>query len=109
MRRTFLAAIAGLALAQIAPPRVEHNLPSRRSQLPTTPRTYRKLPKNPVASLVSVPLQNNSKLWHRSFDRNQNVINISAGSSRLRKPELEHDHSLDRAGHLANPLPARQI
>jgi len=76
MRRTFLAAIAGLALAQIAPPTSRAQPPEQ--EKPTTDDTadLQKATQNPVASLVSVPLQNNSNFGIGPFDRNQNVFNI---------------------------------
>jgi len=76
MRRTFLAAIAGLALAQIAPPTSRAQPPEQEKPTADDTADLQKATQNPVASLVSVPLQNNSNFGIGPFDRNQNVFNI---------------------------------
>ena len=76
MRRTFLAAIAGLALAQIAPPTSRAQPPEQEKPTADDTADLQKATQNPVASLVSVPLQNNSNFGIGPFDRNQNVLNI---------------------------------
>src|SRR5258706_1023034 len=76
MRRTFLAAIAGLALAQIAPPTSRAQPPEQEKPTADDTADLQKATQNPVASLVSVPLQNNSNFGIGPFDRNQNVFKI---------------------------------
>src|SRR5258706_4614827 len=76
MRRAFLAAIAGFALAQVAPPTSPAQ--STDQEKPTAESTgdLQKATQNPVASLISVPIQNNTNFGIGPFDRKQNVLNI---------------------------------
>jgi hypothetical protein len=67
MRRTFLAAIAALAF-------IPH---TSQAQQPTADTgTLQKEAQNPVAGLISVPIQNNTNFGIGPFGRNQNVLNI---------------------------------
>jgi hypothetical protein len=56
---------------------------------------------NPVASLISVPLQDNTNFGIGPFDRNQNVLNIQPVIPTRISEKLESDYSLDHAVHLA--------
>lgn len=76
MRRTFLAAIASLVLAQMAPPAGQARSPAQEKPTAQDPGDLQKATQNPVAGLISVPIQNNTNLGIGSFDRNQNVLNI---------------------------------
>lgn len=77
MRRTLLAIVAGLALAQIARPTSQAQ-PADQGTPPAAEDSedLQKATQNPVASLISVPLQNNSNFGIGPFDRSQNVLNI---------------------------------
>jgi hypothetical protein len=50
-----------------------------------------KAAQNPIASLSSVPLQNNTACGIGPFDRNENVLNIQPVISCSHQRELEHD------------------
>jgi hypothetical protein len=67
MRLTFLAAIATLALTALT---------SQAQQPPADTGGLQKAVQNPVAGLISVPIQNNTNFDIGPFDRNQNVLNI---------------------------------
>ena len=67
MRRTFLTAIAALALL----PRSIH---AQQSAAETG--NLQKETQNPVAGLISVPIQNNTNFGIGPFSRSQNVLNI---------------------------------
>ena len=67
MRRTFLAAIAPLALTAL----------TSQAQQPTADTGgLQKAVQNPVAGLMSVPIQNSASFGIGPFGRNQNVLNI---------------------------------
>jgi hypothetical protein len=67
MRRTFLAVIAVLALTPLA----------GQAEQPTADTGgLQKAVQNPVAGLISVPIQNNTNFGIGPFGRNQNVENI---------------------------------
>jgi hypothetical protein len=74
--RTFLAAIASLALAQIAPATIQAQAPQQEKQTAEDSGSLQKATQNPVSGLISVPIQSNSNFGIGPFDRNQNVINI---------------------------------
>ena len=76
MRRAFLAAIAGLALAQTAAPTSQAQSPEQEKPTGENTGDLQKATQNPVASLISVPIQNNTNFGIGPFDRNQNVLNI---------------------------------
>ena len=76
MRRVFLAAIAGLELAQISPPTSQAQPPEQEKPTAGDTGDLQKATQNPVASLISVPIQNNTNFGIGPFDRNQNVLNI---------------------------------
>jgi hypothetical protein len=67
MRRSFLAAIAALALT---PPT------SQSQEAPAATGDLQKAVQNPVAGLISVPIQNNTNFGVGPFNRNQNLLNI---------------------------------
>jgi hypothetical protein len=67
MRRTFLAAIAVLTLA---------GLTVQAQQPPAETGELQKATQNPVAGLISVPVQSNTNFGIGPFDRNQNILNI---------------------------------
>ena len=56
---------------------------------------------NPVASLISVPLQENFNFNIGPSDRTQNVLNIQPVDSVQRVERLEPDRPLDYAGRLS--------
>jgi hypothetical protein len=67
MRRTFLAAIAPFALTAL----------TSQAQQPTADTGgLQKAVQNPVAGLISVPIQNSTSFGIGPFGRNQNVLNI---------------------------------
>jgi hypothetical protein len=67
MRWSILAAVVALALTPL----------TSRAQQPTGDTGgLQKAVQNPVAGLISVPLQNNTNFGVGPFDRNQNVLNI---------------------------------
>jgi hypothetical protein len=70
MRWTYLAAIAALSLTQIAP------LNSQAQQSSDETGQLQKATQNPVAGLISVPIQSNTNFGIGPFDRNQGVLNI---------------------------------
>jgi hypothetical protein len=70
MRWTYLAAIAALSLTQIAP------LNSQAQQPSDETGQLQKATQNPVAGLISVPIQSNTNFGIGPFDRNQGVLNI---------------------------------
>jgi hypothetical protein len=70
MRWTYLAAIAALSLTQIAP------LNSQAQQPSADTGDLQKATQNPVAGLISVPIQSNTNFGIGPFDRNQGVLNI---------------------------------
>jgi hypothetical protein len=74
LRKTLLAIIAGLALAQIAPPSIHAQAPEQ--ETPTDSGSLQKATQNPVSGLISVPIQSNTNFGIGPFDRNQNVLNI---------------------------------
>ncbi|MCU1239822.1 MAG: hypothetical protein JWO71_548 [Candidatus Acidoferrum typicum] len=76
MRRLFLAAMAGLALAQIAPPTSRAQPPEQEKPTAENAGDLQKATQNPVASLISVPIQNTTNFGIGPFNRNQNVLNI---------------------------------
>ncbi len=76
MRRVFLAAIAGLALAQTAPPTSQAQSSEQEKPTAENAGDLQKATQNPVASLISVPIQNNTNFGIGPFERNQNVLNI---------------------------------
>jgi hypothetical protein len=67
MRPTFLAAIAALAF-------IPHTSQAQQSTADTG--NLQKEAQNPVAGLISVPIQNNTNFGIGPFGRNQNVLNI---------------------------------
>jgi hypothetical protein len=75
MRWTFLA-VASFGLASIS-------LPTMRAQQPTGQQTptaetgdLQKAAQNPIAGLISVPIQSNTNFGIGPFGRNQDVLNI---------------------------------
>jgi len=76
MRRVFLTAIASVALAQIALPTSQAQPPEQEKPTAENAGELQKATQNPVASLISVPIQNNTNFGIGPFDRNQNVLNI---------------------------------
>jgi hypothetical protein len=76
MRRTVLAVIAGLVLAQVAPPTSQAQTPEQAKPATDDAASLQKATQNPVASMISVPIQNNTNFGIGPFDRNQNVLNI---------------------------------
>jgi hypothetical protein len=76
MRRVFWAAIVGLTLALIAAPTSQAQPPEQEKPTAEDTGDLQKATQNPVASLISVPLQNNTNFGIGPFDRNQNVLNI---------------------------------
>ena len=67
MRRTFLAAVAVVALIPLT---------SQAQQPPAETGALQKATQNPVAGLISVPIQSNTNFGVGPFSRNQNVLNI---------------------------------
>jgi hypothetical protein len=67
MRRTCLTAIAVLALIPLT---------SQGQQPPAETGALQKATQNPVAGLISVPIQSNTNFGVGPFSRNQNVLNI---------------------------------
>ena len=67
MRRTFLAAIVALALTPLT---------AQAQQPSTDTEGLQKEAQNPVAGLISVPIQNNTNFGIGPFERTQNVLNI---------------------------------
>jgi hypothetical protein len=67
MRRTCLTAIAVLALIPLT---------SQGQQPPAETGALQKATQNPVAGLISVPIQTNTNFGVGPFSRNQNVLNI---------------------------------
>jgi hypothetical protein len=67
MRRTFLAAIAALTLIRLT---------SQAEQPPAETGDLQKATQNPVAGLISVPIQSNTNFGIGPFGRNQDVLNI---------------------------------
>jgi hypothetical protein len=67
MRRTCLAAIAVLALIPLT---------TQGQQPPAETGALQKATQNPVAGLISVPIQTNTNFGVGPFSRNQNVLNI---------------------------------
>jgi hypothetical protein len=76
MRRILLATFACLALAQIAPLAGHAQSPDQGKAAAEEAGDLQKATQNPVASLISVPIQNNTNFGIGPFDRNQNVLNI---------------------------------
>jgi hypothetical protein len=76
MRRIFWASIGGLTLALIAPPTNQAQPPEQEKPTAGDTGDLQKATQNPVASLISVPIQNNTNFGIGPFDRNQNVLNI---------------------------------
>jgi hypothetical protein len=70
MRWTYLTAIAALSLTQITP------LNSQAQQPSDETGQLQKATQNPVAGLISVPIQSNTNFGIGPFDRNQGVLNI---------------------------------
>jgi hypothetical protein len=70
MRWTYLTAIAALSLTQITP------LNSQAQQSSDETGQLQKATQNPVAGLISVPIQSNTNFGIGPFDRNQGVLNI---------------------------------
>jgi hypothetical protein len=70
MRWTCLAAIATLSLTLITP------LNSQAQQPSAETGDLQKATQNPVAGLISVPIQSNTNFGIGPFDRNQGVLNI---------------------------------
>jgi hypothetical protein len=66
MRWSFLAAISALALTSL----------TSQAQQPTGDNGLQKAAQNPVAGLISVPIQSNTNFGIGPFGRNQNVLNI---------------------------------
>jgi hypothetical protein len=91
MRRTFLAAIAALALIRLT---------SQAEQPPAETGDLQKATQNPVAGLISVPIQSNTNFGIGPFQKSKRA-EYSAGDSGKGEPELEHDHSLDYANRVA--------
>jgi hypothetical protein len=67
MRRTCLTAIAVLALIPLT---------SQGQQPPAETGALQKATQNPVAGLISVPIQSNTNFGVGPFSRNQNVLNL---------------------------------
>ena len=67
MRFSFLAVIISLALTRLT---------SQAQQPPAEAEDLQKTAQNPVAGLISVPIQNNTNFGVGPFGRNQNVLNI---------------------------------
>jgi hypothetical protein len=67
MRWSVLAAVAALALTPLT---------GRAQQAPAATADLQKEAQNPVAGLISVPVQNNTNFGVGPFGRNQNVLNI---------------------------------
>ena len=67
MRRTFLAAAAVVAFIPLT---------SQPQQPPAETGALQKATQNPVAGLISVPIQSNTNFGVGPFSRNQNVLNI---------------------------------
>jgi hypothetical protein len=67
MRCSFLAVIISLALTRLT---------SQAQQPPDGAEDLQKTAQNPVAGLISVPIQNNTNFGVGPFGRNQNVLNI---------------------------------
>ena len=67
MRCSFLAVIISLALTRLI---------SQAQQPPDATEDLQKTAQNPVAGLISVPIQNNTNFGVGPFGRNQNVLNI---------------------------------
>ncbi len=61
----------------------------------------RKAAQNPIASLISVPVQNIDNFGIGPADRTQNIVNIQPVIPLSAGEELEPDHSLDCAHHLS--------
>jgi hypothetical protein len=76
MGRAFWAVIGGLTLALIAPPTSQAHPPEQEKPTAGDTADLQKATQNPVASLISVPIQNNTNFGIGPFDRNQNVLNI---------------------------------
>ena len=70
MRLTHLVAIAALSLTQITPPT------SQAQQPPAETGDLQKAVQNPVAGLISVPIQSNTNFGVGPFGRNQGILNI---------------------------------
>jgi len=67
MRWSVLAVVAALALTPLT---------TQAQQPPTATGDLQKQAQNPVAGLISVPVQNNTNFGIGPFGRNQNVLNI---------------------------------
>src|SRR5262249_14242107 len=80
MKRTFLAAVAGSLFCPLLFAQDTSSAPSQSAdgQKGDDKATgdLQEAVQNPVASLISVPLQNNTGFDIGPFDRNQNVLNI---------------------------------
>jgi hypothetical protein len=61
---------------KLTKPRRRHQPRKKRVSLPIRPRPCRKPTQNPVANLISVPVQNNSNFSIGPYDRIQDVLNI---------------------------------
>jgi len=71
-----LAAAAGLALAQVAPPLIQAQARDHETPTAEDSGSLQKATQNPVSGLISVPIQNSTNFGIGPFDRNQNVLNI---------------------------------
>jgi hypothetical protein len=58
---------------------------------------------NPVADLISLPLQNNTNFLVGPNDRAQNVFNVQPAWPFQAQLRLESHHPYDRADHLSAP------
>lgn len=67
MRRTFLTAIAALVLTPLT---------SQAQQPPAETGDLQKATQNPVAGLISIPIQSNNNFGIGPFGRNQDILNI---------------------------------
>jgi hypothetical protein len=77
MRWTFLAAVVSVALAPIALPTMRAAQQPTGQQTPTAETgDLQKAAQNPVAGLISVPIQSNTNFGIGPFGRNQDVLNI---------------------------------
>ena len=65
-----------LTAQQTQPPAADKQATGKEDQASNTAASLQKATQNPVANLISVPLQNNSNFGIGPYDRTQNVLNI---------------------------------
>jgi hypothetical protein len=71
-----LAAVAGWALAQVAPPNIHAQTTEQKTSTAQESGSLQKATQNPVSGLISVPIQSNINPGIGPFDRTQSVLNF---------------------------------